>query len=61
MPLEIKQHTVPHLKGLNSGLELSLSNEKLYDVLSQGASKLPKVKDLELCTLLNKRGLFGNF
>ena len=21
MPLEIKQHTVPHLKGLNSGLE----------------------------------------
>ena len=21
MPLEIKRHTVPHLKGLNSGLE----------------------------------------
>ena len=23
MPLEIKRHTVPHLKGLNSGLEPS--------------------------------------
>jgi len=25
MPLEIKRHTVPHLKGLNSGLERKTS------------------------------------
>ena len=29
----------------------------LYDVLSQWASNLPEVKDLDLCNLLNKRGL----
>ena len=33
----------------------------MYDDLSQGASKLPEIKDLDLCTLLNKRGVFGNF
>ena len=31
-----------------------LSNEVLYNVLSQGALKLPEVKDLDLCNLLNK-------
>ena len=40
---------------------LDLSNEVLYVVLSEGASKLPEVEDLDLCNLLNKRGLFGNF
>ena len=38
-----------------------LSNEVLYASLPQGASKLQEVKDLDLCTLLNKRGVFGNF
>ena len=37
------------------------SNEVLYDVLSQGASKLPEVKDLDICNLLCKRGFFWNF
>ena len=30
----------------------------LYNVLSQGASKLPEVKDLDLCTLLSERQFF---
>ena len=37
---------------------LEFSNEVLYDFLSQGASKLPKVKDLDMCNLLHKRGFF---
>ena len=38
-----------------------LSNEMLYAKILQGASKLPGVRDLDLCNLLNKRGLFWNF
>ena len=38
-----------------------LSNEVLYANLPQGALKLPEFNDLDLCNLLNKRGLFGNF
>ena len=37
-----------------------LSNEVLYDVLSQGASKLPEVKYLDMCNLLHKRDFFWN-
>ena len=33
----------------------------MYDVLSQGASKLPEVKDLDMCNLLYKRGFFFDF
>ena len=30
----------------------------LYDFSFQGASKLPEVKDLDLCNLLDKKGTF---
>ena len=38
-----------------------LSNEVQYDILSQGASKLPEVKNLDMCNLLYKRGFLWNF
>ena len=33
----------------------------MYDVSSQGASKLPEVKDLDMFNLLYKMGFFGTF
>ena len=55
-------------KGFHAHFELNVqkyywefSNEVLYDVLSQGASKLPEIKDLDTCNLLSTRKFFLNF
>ena len=33
----------------------------MFDVLSQGASKLPEVKDLDIQIYLREMNFFGNF
>ena len=61
----MKKYYLPASVGLVERVQLvqhdGVGENKLYDVLSQGASKLPEIKDLDFCTLLNKRELFGNF